>query len=333
MDIRFQPALLQEVIDSFVEKTEREGDPTYYKEFHELADPIYEKYSLDDRDEEFKKLYQYLFGIWGFSDIIQDGFNEFPGLKQRCGIVLVKGVLKEAQEGVDILRKWGAVEQDLAREFEKKGLKGVGIKLIPRRFYDPALSRYCRHELTHIADLLDDTFNYDPDTKVGQNPGEETLILQRYRVLWCLNIDSRLQRMGREPMLSKEDRFKEFRSWNRKIPLTQIKSVFEGMWQTEFLTHAELVEMASDTLRVLDRAVEVDGSDVPDTTQTKIMLMPGFPCPLCRFPTYSWVEDLETTLEKYVLDFIRENHPGWDTQFGACDRCVEVYKMRADGVM
>ena len=33
MELRFQPALLQEVIDSFVEKTEREGDPTYYKEF------------------------------------------------------------------------------------------------------------------------------------------------------------------------------------------------------------------------------------------------------------------------------------------------------------
>ena len=47
MEIRFQPALLQEVIDSFAEKTEREGDPTYYNEFHELADPIYEKFALD----------------------------------------------------------------------------------------------------------------------------------------------------------------------------------------------------------------------------------------------------------------------------------------------
>ena len=83
MEIRFQPALLQEVIDSFIEKTEREGDPTYYKEFHELADPIYEKFTLDDREAEFKKLYQYLFGIWGFSDIIRDAFNEFPELKQR----------------------------------------------------------------------------------------------------------------------------------------------------------------------------------------------------------------------------------------------------------
>ncbi len=332
MEIRFQPALLQEVIDSFIEKTEREGDPTYYKEFHELADPIYEKFSLDDREPEFKKLYQYLFGIWGFSDIVRDAFNEFPALKEKIGIVLVKGVLKEDQEGVDILRKWGSVERELAKEFEDKGLKGVGIKLIPRRFYDPALTRYCRHELTHISDMLDSAFNYDPDTKVGQNPGEETLILHRYRVLWCLNIDSRLVRTGKEQMLSKEDRFKEFRSWYRKIPPGQLKSVFEGLWQAEALTHSELVEMASDTLRVMDRAVEVEGGEVPET-QNKVMLMPGFPCPLCRFPTYSWVEDLENKLEKYVLDFIRDNHPGWDSEFGACDRCVEVYKLRADGVM
>jgi hypothetical protein len=332
MEIRFQPALLQEVIDSFIEKTEREGDPTYYKEFHQYADPIYERFSLDDREAEFKKLYQYMFGIWGFADIIRDTFNEFPTLRESIGIVLIRGVLKEDQEGVDILRKWGSVEQDLARQFEEKGLKGVGIKLLPRRFYDPALTRYCRHELMHIADMLDPIFGYDPDTKVGQNPGEETLILHRYRVLWCLNIDSRLQAVGKESMLNKDDRFKEFRSWHRKIPATQLRSVFEGLWQTDSLTHSELVEMATDTTRVLDRALEVEGSELPET-QTKVMLMPGFPCPLCRFPTYNWVENLDTSIEKHVLDFIRENHPGWDTEFGACDRCVEVYKLRAEGVM
>ena len=332
MEIRFQPALLQEVIDSFVEKTEREGDPTYYKEFHQYADPIYERFSLDDREGEFKKLYQYLFGIWGFADIVRDTFDEYPALRERIGIVLVRGVLKEDQEGVDILRKWGSVEQDLAKQFEEKGLKGVGIKLLPRRFYDPALTRYCRHELLHISDMLDPVFGYDPDTKVGQNPGEETLILHRYRVLWCLNIDSRLQAADKESMLSKEDRFKEFRSWYRKIPATQLRSVFEGLWQTESMTHSELVEMATDTTRVLDRALDIEGSELPQI-QTKVMLMPGFPCPLCRFPTYNWVEGLETNVEKHVLDFIREHHPGWDTEFGACDRCVEVYKLRAEGVM
>lgn len=332
MEIRFQPALLQEVIDSFVEKTEREGDPTYYKEFHELADPIYEKFTLDDREAEFKKLYQYLFGTWGFADIIRSAFDEYPDLKQKVGIVLIKGVLKEDQEGVDILRKWGAVEQDLAKQFEAQGKKGMGIKLIPRRFYDPALSRYCRHELMHISDMLDPIFGYDADTKVGQNPGEETLILHRYRVLWSLTVDSRLVRAGKEPMLSKEDRFKEFRSWYRKIPQAQLKSGFEGLWQTESFTHSELVEMASDTMRVLDRAIDVEGGEIPEV-QTKVMLMPGFPCPLCRFPTYSWVEELDSKVETYVLDYIRENHPGWDVEYGACDRCVEVYKLRADGVV
>src|SRR6185369_11097288 len=194
------------------------------------------------------------------------------------------------------------------------------------------LTRYCRHELMHISDMLYPVFGYDPDTKVGLNPGEETLILHRYRILWSLSIDSRLVSAGKEPMLRKEDRFKEFRSWYRKIPALQLKSVFEGLWQTSFFTHSELIEMATDTLRVMDRAVDVEGGEVPET-ENKVMLMPGFPCPLCRFPTYSWVEDMENKIETYVLDFIRENHPGWDVEFGACDRCVEVYKLRADGVM
>src|SRR2546425_5136432 len=55
MELRFQPSLIQEVIDAFIEKTEREGDPTFYKEFHELADPIYENFPLDDREPEFQK--------------------------------------------------------------------------------------------------------------------------------------------------------------------------------------------------------------------------------------------------------------------------------------
>jgi len=332
MEIRFQPALLQEVIDSFAEKTEREGDPTYYNEFHEMADPIYEKFSLDDREPEFKKLYQQLFGKWGFADILNDSFNEFPALRAKIGIVLVRGVLKEDQEGVDILRKWGTVEEKLAKQFEEKGQKGVGIKLIPRRFYDPAINRYLRHELTHISDMLDEAFGYDADTKVGFNPGEEHLILNRYRVLWSLHIDSRITRSGKEPMFSKEYRFREFRTWYRKILPGQAESVFEGLWQTEYLTHAELLEMASDTIRVLDRAIEVEDGEIPDLP-TKPLLMPGFPCPLCRFPTYSWVEDLEEKVEEYVLDYIRENHPGWDVEYGACDRCFEVYKLRAAGVV
>jgi len=332
MEIRFQPALLQEVIDSFAEKTEREGDPTYYNEFHEFADPIYEKFSLDDREPEFKKLYQHLFAKWGFAEILRDAFEEFSLLKDKIGIVLVRGVLKEDQEGVDILRKWGIVEEKLAKQFEEKGQKGVGIKLVPRRFYDPAITKYLRHELTHISDMLDENFGYDADTKVGLNPGEEHLILNRYRVLWSLHVDSRIVRSGKEPVFSKEYRFREFRSWYRKILPGQVESVFEGLWQTDYLTHAELVEMASDTSRVIERAIEVEDSEVPEVP-TKPMLLPGFPCPLCRFPTYSWVENLDQVLESYVLDFIRENHPGWDVEYGACDRCVEVYKLRAAGVV
>jgi hypothetical protein len=44
------------------------------------------------------------------------------------------------------------------------------------------------------------------------------------------------------------------------------------------------------------------------------------------------VENLDQDVEPEVLDFIRENHPGWDPEYGGCDRCIEVYKLRAAGV-
>ena len=90
--------------------------------------------------------------------------------------------------------------------------------------------------------------------------------------------------------------------------------------------------MAQDTARVMERAVELEEGEIAEVP-TKHILMPGFPCPLCRFPTYTWVEDLEEKVEGYVLDYMRENHPGWDVEYGACDRCVEVYKLRAAGVV
>src|SRR5437879_293128 len=58
-------------------------------------------------------------------------------------------------------------------------------------------------------------------------------MLARFRVRWCLSIDSRLTRMGKEAVFPKEQRFKEFSTWYRKIPGKQLVAVFEGLWATE----------------------------------------------------------------------------------------------------
>ena len=91
-----------------------------------------------------------------------------------------------------------------------------------------------------------------------------------------------------------------------------------------------LETMRRSLLADYDRAIEVEGAEIPE--RKKIMLRPGFPCPLCGFPTYNWVENLEKEVEPEVLDYIRQNHPGWDPEYGGCDRCIEVYKLRAAGV-
>ena len=89
----------------------------------------------------------------------------FPG-ESPCRHRPGQGVLKRIRKGSTCFGS-GDPSNMIWPSSSRKGLKGVGIKLIPRRFYDPALTRYCRHELMHINDMLDPAFGYDPDTRVG----------------------------------------------------------------------------------------------------------------------------------------------------------------------
>ena len=82
MEIRLRPALLQEVINS-LPKTEREGDPTSTR--NSIGGSTRFMRSSPSKTE-FKKLYQYLFGIWGFSDIVRDSFHEYSLLREKVGV-------------------------------------------------------------------------------------------------------------------------------------------------------------------------------------------------------------------------------------------------------
>jgi hypothetical protein len=59
--------------------------------------------------------------------------------------------------------------------------------------------------------------------------------------------------------------------------------------------------------------------------------LPGSPCPLCKFPTYNWVDDPESICDEMVIEAVKIDFPGWESKDGACDRCIEVYELRAGG--
>jgi hypothetical protein len=245
------------------------------------------------------------------------------------------------------------VSYDLAREFEerikevvvKRGINKVDegsnvlnrvsgnpiieMRVLASRFSNPEeaqeLDAFLIHEFMHAKDMVDPEFDYE-DAFIPGNPSVKNLITARFKLLWNMYVDARLARMGVVSVQPKESRYREFDNFYRKIPDKQRKGIFEGLWQTEKLTHEELLSMATDLDTLMSKYV--DPGDITDEEKDFIHLQ-GSPCPLCKFPTYNWVDDPESICDEMVIEAIQIDFPDWESRDGGCDRCIEVYELRA----
>ena len=245
------------------------------------------------------------------------------------------------------------VSYDLAREFEerikevvvKRGINKVDegsnvlnrvsgnpiieMRVLASRFSNPEeaqeLDAFLIHEFMHAKDMVDPEFDYE-EAFIPGNPSVKNLITARFKLLWNMYVDSRLARMGVVSVQPKESRYREFDNFYRKIPDKQRKGIFEGLWKTEKLTHEELLSMATDLDTLMSKYV--DPGDMTEDEKDFIHLQ-GSPCPLCKFPTYNWVDDPESICDEMVIEAIQIDFPDWESRDGGCDRCIEVYELRA----
>lgn len=309
-----EPQLVEDLIIKEVARQEQTLETGRYKKYHRLTNSIYKRASIKERDKEFKKLHKELFVEWGFSDLIMEAIKEHPLLLREVKTVMVSVALTTHEEGADL---------------SPQDTSNLGVKLMAERFFEPLiLKRLLRHELTHISDLLDEAFGYQGarDFK-SSSPAEENIVRTRYRLLWDIYVDSRLTREGRETIASFEERYREFEAQFLKLPPSIRRSIFQSLWDEENITHGQLLEMARQPELLLSRA-DGDGIEAPPQEQREKLILPGALCPLCRFPTYHWVERLEE-LPKEVIDGIKEDFPQWSLSDGVCERCIEIYKIRA----
>ena len=91
--------------------------------------------------------------------------------------------------------------------------------------------------------------------------------------------------------------------------------MFEGVWQADYLTHAELVEMASDTTRVIERAVELKTPEQLGQELDLILELMDF---MMRSFGYTYKAYLATRPEKY-LGTLEE----WDRAIGELRAALE----------
>ena len=266
----------------------------------EVEGEAVEKEALESADE-------------GNHEIAYDLAREF---EERIKEVIVKRAINKVDEGSNVLNR-------------VSGNPIIEMRVLASRFSNPEealdLDAFLIQEFMHAKDMVDPEFDYE-DAFIPGNPSVKNLITSRFRLLWNMYVDSRLARIGVVSVLPKEARFREFDNFYRKIPDKQRRGIFEGIWVTDKFTHEELLSMATDLDTLMSKYV--DPGEISEEERDFIHLQ-GSPCPLCKFPTYNWVDDPESICDEMVIEAIQIDFPDWESKDGGCDRCIEVYELRA----
>jgi hypothetical protein len=310
MEIHYDPQLVEETVFQELARRERLEDLDLVRRFRSESDAIYERHGVGQREREFDRLHQTFFRLLGLDFSVRAVLTEFAEIKDKIASVLIGKAFTERDEAAEL----------------SPDCRNLGVKIRPRRFLDrPVLLRQMRHELMHVSDMLAEEFAYAYEGSLRvSSPMEESIVRDRYGLIWDIHVDGRLARQGKETVLGRDGRAREFGAVYAKIPAPQREAIFANLWQAESLTHHDILGMAHDAREVLARA----GDALDDTAHEKILLS-GSPCPLCRFPTYTWTEDLREQLPKDTLKLIQEDYPGWEPEEAACERCLEAYAVHA----
>ena len=278
------------------------GNVTDGEETTDMEEEVTAVAELEDDDEPEQN-----------DEVSYDLAREF---EERIKEVVVKRGINKVDEGSNVLNR-------------VSGNPVIEMRVLASRFSNPEeaqeLDAFLIHEFMHAKDMVDPEFDYE-DAFIPGNPSVKNLITARFKLLWNMYVDARLARMGVVSVQPKESRYREFDNFYRKIPDKQRKGIFEGLWQTEKLTHEELLSMATDLDTLMSKYV--DPGDMTEEEKDFIHLQ-GSPCPLCKFPTYNWVDDPESICDEMVIEAIQIDFPDWESRDGGCDRCIEVYELRA----
>ena len=243
--------------------------------------------------------------------------EEDRSFEEKIKEITIKRAINKVDEGSNVLNR-------------VSGLPVIEMRVLASRFANPEeveeLGAFLIHEFMHARDMMDPEFDYE-DAFIPGNPSMKNLITARFRLLWNIFVDSRLARKKIRSVMTKEARFREFDNYYRKIPEQQRRGIFEGLWNTEKLTHEELLSMATDLETLI--STYIDYSEEFTEEDREYIHLQGSPCPLCKFPTYNWVDDPESVCDEMVIEAIQIDFPDWESKDGACDRCIEVYELRS----
>lgn len=300
--VEYEPRLVEEATLLALRGTGEEAA------FRRERDRLYEIADPEAREAAFRAFHAAWFERLGLSRAIGWALRERAAIICATRACVVTYAASARQEGAELFVR---PPEEGTREADRRS---VVLRLRPERLLAaPQLLEFLRHELLHIADMLDPCFAYEPWLpSADAGPANRELLKSRYRVLWDASIDGRLSRLGWAPAGVRVERLAEFR---RAFPMLGegVEEAFERFFGAPTLRHAELVAFAVDPASMLDRSS--GGS------------RPGGSCPLCRFPTHAF-EPAPQRLPPAVRGRIRSDFPEWDPATGLCRQCADLYRAR-----
>lgn len=277
--------------------------------FRRERDRVYVIVDPDRREAAFRALHLRWFMRLDLHEIVEKVAADCTGVSDRLAEGRVLKAVARREEGADL------VDQIAPSEIDQRPI--LVLRLRPRTLFEPAALRaLLRHELMHVADMLDPAFGYQRSLPLSDDgPSGDNLLRDRYRVLWDVTIDGRLARAHRlepdragQPDPTRNARWQEFTATFSMLG-NEGPRVFEEWFDHVRPTHSRLAEFA--------RAPMGSGSAGAHTGR----------CPLCRFPT-AVLDPRPERLSAVTLTAIHDHHPSWDIEQGLCPQCLDLYEAR-----
>lgn len=299
VSLRYEPRLIEEAV-FFARKDKREA-----RELQRERDRLYEVTDPEERERLFGELNRSWFIRLGLDNVIEQALQEQPLVQSRVKTCFLVSAAQRKEEGAEL---FVASDNDL-KDTARRTLR---ILIRPESLLKPhSLRAFLRHELFHIADMLDPVFAYEPALpKAEGGPTYDTLIANRYRVLWDVTINGRMARRG---WISESVRDEQRSEFLRAFPMLEAKAekLFGLFFDGEQHSHSELTAFALDPRAA---AGHLRGASTH-----------GMHCPLCRFPTHDF-EPEPDHLGDEIIAAIRQDFPRWRPGLGLCAQCADLYR-------
>ena len=216
-----------------------------------------------------------------------------------------------AQKIIEELGIGGSIENLLIEDArspwqEKVIVKGAQGRLdIKTIIWDDEMFLFGRtyRLLLYPADVLNPQFLFDPTMMPDES--RDPLSRGRHNQLWCIYVDSRIEKMGIDNFYDKTLRKNIFIDSEKGLAWKEADDIFETLWRKTFFSYPEMVDYACNFEKLLTEKT-ISGEIVPREIEiTAHLKQPSIQKQLEKIPS-----DILRNKMQELLNYIAKNYKG-----------------------